>query len=580
MRTSSRSWQLARTAVLLLGIVGVTVAAYGTVQAGPLPDYTGYTRIGTNPPRGNLGVKEAKAAAERAMGMTVYFMVLDRKKDSDKHLAGDTFGIGVKDFDTKFVASKDSDRDQLDKKSRYLYLYQVANDSDRPALVRDVTIRLVVDPRLITAWGYFVEREKGQPVRGIGFTAPFVKGKGAAKADGAIRPVGYSNQGGISDKEYRSPARAIKAPQVYGIRPITLGLKAAAAAAGPNEDREVGYPPASVFLVPNVLFPTAPKGGILTPAADDEERLPDLVDPDSIEHSRDQWRKRWPAVRARWETPELVKPRQRSTIWGFTTDLRPTMAEVQVNGMPPSEAVPAVAPGGNVKNAADLLSADLRNLKIAADRSSDGHTMRLDLPGTKKDGRWGALFLTQAGSGGGPIPAAGVAPTPTGGSPAGGGGGGGGGVGGLGSLGGGGGGSGGGFGAPAPASFFPGRGLGGGGASGGGSGGGNGNANPNPLTTTTTGTSTGTDQNQKQASNNINITNSNFQQQQQQQQQQQSMSQSQTSGCCCCTPGNIVPAPPAWALGLLGLPVFVVLARLRRKGNSSVLGDPADELPT
>ena len=42
---------------------------------------------------------------------------------------------------------------------------------------------------------------------------------------------------------------------------------------------------------------------------------------------------------------------------------------------------------------------------------------------------------------------------------------------------------------------------------------------------------------------------------------------------CGCPPnGNVVPAPPAWLLGVLGLPVFMFVAR-RRKKAAELAGD-------
>jgi MYXO-CTERM domain-containing protein len=54
-----------------------------------------------------------------------------------------------------------------------------------------------------------------------------------------------------------------------------------------------------------------------------------------------------------------------------------------------------------------------------------------------------------------------------------------------------------------------------------------------------------------------------FQQQKQQQQQQQQQQNNRHHR----HHGNIVPAPPAWLLGVLGLPVFAVLRRRKKAGS-------------
>src|SRR5205807_2262580 len=104
--------------------------------------------------------KEAPAAENgkvKVKGLTVYFMVVDRKK-GPRGQEGDAWNMGIKDFDKSFVAAADSDDKKLDHKARYLYLYQVVND--RPGSTVDIvqiSIRLRVDPRLLTSYGYFRE---------------------------------------------------------------------------------------------------------------------------------------------------------------------------------------------------------------------------------------------------------------------------------------------------------------------------------------------------------------------------------------------------------------------------------------
>src|SRR5262245_3159018 len=94
-RTGHR-WLHCLSAALLV------LAAGPTARAGPLEKYTGYTRIG-HPPSPKEGDKkqgkEKPAEAEqKAIGVTIYFMVLDRKTGR-KGGDGDSWGVGIRDFD-------------------------------------------------------------------------------------------------------------------------------------------------------------------------------------------------------------------------------------------------------------------------------------------------------------------------------------------------------------------------------------------------------------------------------------------------------------------------------------------------
>src|SRR5689334_21593182 len=100
MNTPSRPWLLARRAFLTALLAGL-VATQAT--AGPLNEYTGYSRPVDVPLEGSQKIDRGKvigAAKERwekgrlakDIGGTVYFMVLDREKGVE----GDTWGTGVK----------------------------------------------------------------------------------------------------------------------------------------------------------------------------------------------------------------------------------------------------------------------------------------------------------------------------------------------------------------------------------------------------------------------------------------------------------------------------------------------------
>jgi len=148
-----------------LGLIVVPSVA----RAEELKKFSGYTRPGipTAPP-GPIKVAGDKAL-EGAIGATVYFKVFERSNDDE----GDPWGTGFMDLDRWFVpgqASRGRNAESLDTSARYLYLYQVVNDSYRPAQVKSVAIRLLIPPHLITSWGHFAQRGDKGAGRGVGFT--------------------------------------------------------------------------------------------------------------------------------------------------------------------------------------------------------------------------------------------------------------------------------------------------------------------------------------------------------------------------------------------------------------------------
>ena len=79
MSTSNRTATAAKTVLLLatLAVAGTQQAA----QAGSLPEFTGYTRIGW--PTDSMAKDDPRVVealkTTRPMGLTVYFMVLDQR---------------------------------------------------------------------------------------------------------------------------------------------------------------------------------------------------------------------------------------------------------------------------------------------------------------------------------------------------------------------------------------------------------------------------------------------------------------------------------------------------------------------
>ena len=202
MRYSSRPGPLLRAAVLLGGFSALL--ATQPTPAAPLEEYTGMTNAAnvhlgkrkSHDPKvlavafRDLRQAQIKFAADdpkrpvpKEIAGTIYSMVLDRHNGT----VDDPWGTGVKDFVNLFQAGRDSWKQKLDTNAKYLYLYQVFNDYDGPeGWVYRASVRLLVDPRLITSWGYLAGMRRGVGLEGIGFALPD-KDKDAPA--GAIRPI-------------------------------------------------------------------------------------------------------------------------------------------------------------------------------------------------------------------------------------------------------------------------------------------------------------------------------------------------------------------------------------------------------
>ena len=548
------------TRSLWRGLLACLACALTTTgaRADGLEGYTGFTRPG-NPAAKKLTVRGVSVEkGPKPLGGTVLYMVYDRGDGKE----GDVFGTGIKDFDEKFVPGVKSGK--LDKSARYLYLYQVVNDhqeSQRESGIQQTNIRLLVDPKYITSWGA-IGKHPPDPKKpeaggeGVGFTSLFVDPKDKTQK---VIPVSthYKIDPGA---KYQDPAPPVLVKEGYGFANISLNVRPVDASEG-----DLGKIP-EVSLEMGVSFEGAPRPDLaeitrkaleagrvrlddsyrgrsaspaFTPPSDRSypgvsSHGPGLYGPgrsDSTEQriypilaagyddEYDQRRERYPAIRATFSTP--LQYRSRSTLFGFTSNLGPTYEIARLAGNPLGVGFTDT-------------SGDHRRPTLAVDGEVPTPVAFGQEPGGVAAGGTGFLGglggFTPAGGGGGGLT-------------------GGGGVGGFGT---------------APGS----TGGGGGGMTGGGGGG-----NPNGQTQ---GQTPGQNQNQGNTpsvsvntGNNTN-TNTNKQQQQQQQkqkqqqQQQQKQKQSQTSKDCGCHHQNIVPAPPALLLGLLGSPLLFFV--LRRRG--------------
>ncbi|MBY0398595.1 MAG: hypothetical protein K2X91_19275, partial [Thermoleophilia bacterium] len=337
-----------KAAALLLGVAAL---AARSDAAAPMDDFTGYTRPGWPPPVGK-GKAAVPAKSVRPFGATIHYTVLDRQGEGVVSRDGDTWGTGIDGFDHMFRRGTKSDKTRLDTSARYLYLYQVVNDSKREAAVRSVSIRLRVPAKDITSWGHWAEGEPrvgaapGAPVvRGVGFAAPPVGKAGAVAA--AVRPVSTDNPAVDPAERHRSPAPAIPAERPYLFRRIYIGDNVPVAAAAADEDaKNIGYAPTSVMLLP-----AARRSNDLS--ATNAVRIP-FVDPNDVdsldllrERERDReklrgTRDRDTFFRARW-VPETIKANHRSTLFGFTSNLPPVIEDAIMTGQPLAVGVAGAA---------------------------------------------------------------------------------------------------------------------------------------------------------------------------------------------------------------------------------------------
>jgi hypothetical protein len=545
-----------RTAVLLGGLA-LLLAAGRPAPAAPLPEYSGYTRpsdvrLDRSKAIQPVPVVGAALAAHKpkAIAGTIYYMVLDLTKGA----GDDPWGTGVPEFVKHFHVSPDVPRGKLDTTARYLYLYQVVNDSGLDGWVYRANIRLLVDPRVITSWGALAERTPAG-VRGVGFAMEFTEKKGGKDANAVLPIAAPENRQGVSERAYRPLSPHYPAPRLYRFAQLDLFTgQLGAAAAG----KQVARQPDRVVLATDDRFLADNRdASVLLPKyrlpekTDDARRLaPDgawqtwswaldarirgfddaPVDLPRGEEAALSRQPTWPVVRAYWQTDPLT-PGERSTVFGFTSNFPPVYDYGQIAERTlPLAALPAA--GGVVPAALTATGGLPTPITPAAAES----------PAAPPLGSTGSLAGGLSSGGlGGSFPG----------------------------LGGGGGGFGGTGGGISP--FLAGRGLtgSGGGAVGAGTGGGTGSSNSTP--------NSGTNQNQNQTPTTSVVTNiavaaaqaqqqgqAQGQQQQQQQKQKQQQQQQQQQRQNQHGHGNVVPAPPAWLLGVLGLPALGFLARRRK----------------
>jgi hypothetical protein len=472
--------------------------AKGEQEAAPS---TGYTRPGW-PNDERVGDKIKLVAdnpnlREQAIGGTVYFTVLKLTGAAD-----DSWGSGLSHFNAAFRPGIDlngSSSPSLDDKATYLYLYQVVNDRQTEAPIQNISVRLTVDLKEVTSWGYF---------HGVGFAVPRGEGK-----ETRIRPVSFNNVlGGDKDvRVYQSPAEAITSPQALHL--CNVPTKRGEEPPKDDNDKRI------VTVIWDALDPAFNPSSTMLLAQSDFNN--------------------GPCFRAVWNGDRILKKDGRSTVFGFTSNMAPGVGLVRIRGL----GGPAT-PGNGIKPAHGPFDDDANEADGVIGAEGKAASPKSDTP--EVESPKGAPPGTP-GTPGAPLPPlAGLPPPAIGGLPLAGG------AGGTAPFGG----AAGGF--PNLGLAAGGLGSGGGGSPGGGQTG----TNQNAGTTTSPANNNGT-QTQTQVFNPILInqqTQSQSQLQTQFQDQNQHQHQRQhTPSDDPGVPGKVVPEPAALWLAVIGLPVLLLV---------------------
>jgi hypothetical protein len=151
LKTAGRLVRLACVLVpAMIAAPGVLVPP-SSAEGAYLSEFTGNTQPGhVSPPNQLNGVTG-----------TVSFAVFDRTGGT----AGDTFGTGLADFDSRFTGGVGSS-DSLDTSAKYLYLFQTTNNGPNADAFPVSTNSVAWLPGRATSWGSFAGTVFTSPVLG------------------------------------------------------------------------------------------------------------------------------------------------------------------------------------------------------------------------------------------------------------------------------------------------------------------------------------------------------------------------------------------------------------------------------
>ncbi|HEV3117939.1 MAG TPA: hypothetical protein VGY58_12865 [Gemmataceae bacterium] len=309
----------------------------------------GFTRPG-NPPDEVLGNGKIRYVAwdpanrEEVIGGTIYWMVLEQTGNET-----DSWGTGITRFNDLFREGKDFQSrysPSLDTSAKYLYLYQLVNDRGldplpiKPAANTELPIkpiarsslRLLVDPREITSWGYFKD---------LGFATEVVDRKfdgttasaGLGEPDHKIRMAVSSNPSILAELPHEpylldSPAYPLgDLRDTFSVDRATIGL-ASSWAAKELKSNGVKYASWAKNELQALEHAMTPDYVLITVAGYDFNRGlaqgAEVVPPLLWGEERSQF-----VFQAYWDK-DLVNLGQHSTIFGFTSNLPPVDEEIRI----------------------------------------------------------------------------------------------------------------------------------------------------------------------------------------------------------------------------------------------------------
>lgn len=286
LRNSSLSrWAGATLVVVLLAL---------PLRAGPMSGYVGHTSPHSREiPSENFSrpdkdgkirpvslIAQDKVAMPTLLSGTVYYMVFER----DDRDPNDPWGTGIPNFMQTFRAGIDFNggaSPDLDTRAKYLYLYQVVNDQRTLPPIESMSTKLLVELSEITSWGHF---------HGLGF---------ATREDDQVRPLSATHK--IDQRTYLSPAPALPDTQPLSLAYVPTSQDELA------PKREMGK---IVQVQWDALDPATPPDYVMILGSSDFERHP--------------------SFRAIWTGKNAIGKDGRSTAFGFTSPMPPTIEPVRL----------------------------------------------------------------------------------------------------------------------------------------------------------------------------------------------------------------------------------------------------------
>ncbi len=288
--------------------VCLALAFASHADAGPMSGYVGHTSPQSREtpndnfsrPDKNGNIRPVSLIPQDGPGEptllsgTVYYMVFER----DDRDPNDPWGTGIPNFIKTFRAGIDfngGSSPDIDVRAKYLYLYQVVNHQRTLPQIESMSTKLLVELSEISSWGYF---------HGLGF---------ATKEDGqSVRPLSATHK--IDSKSYLSPAPAL---------PLTQPLSLAYVPTSRGEIEPMRDAGKIVQVHWDALDPATPPDYTMILGSSDFDKHP--------------------SFRAIWSGKNSIGKDGRSTAFGFTSPMPPTIEPVRLRTSRDAAKVAAAA---------------------------------------------------------------------------------------------------------------------------------------------------------------------------------------------------------------------------------------------